>query len=331
MRYLTLYGIVLGSICGIFLTQVYPARQFIEAATLPERFVQRIQQVYPTPSLSFEEVNRVTRAATVNILCTSSVPQLGSISGSGVIIDARGIILTNAHIAQYMLLDDRSPTSTTHCSIRTGSPARETYTAELIYLPSRWLEKHAPDIQKSRPSGTGESDWALLRIVTRTDQGALPTIYPFILPEMRELATFTDDSVLLASYPAGFLGSSAIVWNLYTVSTIVPVGQLYTFGSGRVDALSLGGNILAQAGSSGGAVANKWGRLVGIITTSSEATTTAARELRAITLFHVDQTMREELGIGLYSFLSHSPQELGTQFKTTYQPHLLNVLSHYIR
>lgn len=330
MRPLTLCGIALGSLCGVLLTQIYPASHFIEAATIPERYVQRVHQLYPTPFLSFDEVNRLTRAATVNILCTSSVPQLGSISGSGVIIDARGIILTNAHIAQYMLLDDGTVTATTHCNIRTGSPAKDTYTAEIIYLPSRWLEKHASDIQKSRPSGTGESDWALLRIVKRVDGNSLPPIFPFILPEMRELATFTDDSVLLASYPAGFLGSSAIIWNLYTVSTIVPIGQLYTFGSGRVDALSLGGNILAQAGSSGGAVANKWGRLVGIITTSSEANTTAARELRAITLFHVDQTIREELGVSLYSFLSHSPNDLGSQFKETYQPHLLKTLSQHL-
>src|SRR3989344_252919 len=50
-------------------------------------------------------LNEQVRAAVVNILCiTGSGGPLNSISGSGVIIDPRGIILTNAHVAQYFLL-----------------------------------------------------------------------------------------------------------------------------------------------------------------------------------------------------------------------------------
>ena len=64
------------------------------------------------------------RNALVNIIC--SVPigsDLHSISGSGIIIDSKGIILTNAHIAQYFLFADRDVS----CVIRSGSPATNKY------------------------------------------------------------------------------------------------------------------------------------------------------------------------------------------------------------
>ncbi|HEV8677502.1 MAG TPA: hypothetical protein VN701_01580, partial [Candidatus Paceibacterota bacterium] len=60
-----------------------------------------------TPLLSPEQVNENARASIVNILCLATGNgQENSISGSGVIIDARGVILTNAHVGQYFLLKD---------------------------------------------------------------------------------------------------------------------------------------------------------------------------------------------------------------------------------
>jgi len=58
-----------------------------------------------------------------------------------------------------------------------------------------------------------------------------------------------------------------------------------------LDIFALGGNIASQGGSSGGAVVNTIdGKLLGIITTSSEATTTAKRTLYAITLPYIKRS-----------------------------------------
>ena len=81
----------------------------------------RIEHPYPTPSESSDAVNSAARAALVNILCTSR-GSVRPISGSGVIIDSRGVILTNAHVAQYVLLAE-NPAINLSCVIRTGSPA----------------------------------------------------------------------------------------------------------------------------------------------------------------------------------------------------------------
>ena len=52
--------------------------------------------------VSFSKINEVTRDAIVNIFCTTkSGGSFKPITGSGVVIDKRGIILTNAHVAQY--------------------------------------------------------------------------------------------------------------------------------------------------------------------------------------------------------------------------------------
>ena len=54
-----------------------------------------------TPVFSSEELNLKARRALVNILCTTKRGGLFSpISGSGVFIDPRGVILTNAHVGQ---------------------------------------------------------------------------------------------------------------------------------------------------------------------------------------------------------------------------------------
>src|SRR5688500_2914917 len=64
--------------------------------------------------------------ATVNLYCRLKAgKRTVSSSGSGIMIDERGIILTNAHVAQYFLLAGEKGRVTGWCSVRTGSPAKE--------------------------------------------------------------------------------------------------------------------------------------------------------------------------------------------------------------
>jgi hypothetical protein len=77
--------------------------------------------------------------SSVNIVCVSADSRIPSISGSGVIIDSRGIILTAAHVAQLFLLQDYLGSDKVGCLIRTGSPARRAYLAEPIYVSPTWV------------------------------------------------------------------------------------------------------------------------------------------------------------------------------------------------
>ncbi len=287
--------------------------------------VRRIQNPYPTPPLSFETVNIETRAALVNIACTTSVRGVKSVTASGIIIDPRGVILTNAHVAQYVLLA-QSPQSGLTCTIRQGSPARSVWRAEILYFPPIWIEKHAEDITKDRSTGTGEHDYAFLLITKRVDGSPLPPSFPAITPDIREGIGFLDDSVLSASYPAEFISGTAAQFDLYPLSTVTKIQELLTFYVGNVDLISLGGTAGAQAGSSGGAIVNAWNRLVGLITTTKEGETTADRDLRGITLNYIDRDLTARSGQSLSSLLSGDLSKKAADYRTNEAPALIELL-----
>src|SRR3990167_2470757 len=132
----------------------------------------------------FSTINQKTREALVNIFCvTKSGGIFKPASGSGIIIDKRGIILTNAHVAQYFLLKDYLEQNFIECIVRVGSPARALYKVEPIFISPSWIQNNADNITQQSPTGTGEDDYALLLITEYTDKNkTLPKIFPFISP-----------------------------------------------------------------------------------------------------------------------------------------------------
>lgn len=285
----------------------------------------RIQDPYSTPPEPFAAINDTARAALINILCMPrSGGSLKPISGSGVIIDPRGVILTNAHVAQYVLLSE-DPQVNLSCYIRTGAPAEAQYSAQVLYFPTIWAQAHAAEITTVHPTGTGEHDYALLLITNTTDGSPLPATFPYLPYDTREAVAFTGDSVLVASYPAEFLGGVAAEYDLFPASSVTTVGQLITLNTNTVDLLSLGGVIEAQSGSSGGAVVNAWGKLVGLIVTTSTGTTTATRDLRALTLSYIDRDLSAQTGSGLNSLLAGNIGSEAADFTTNTAPSLINL------
>ncbi|MES2953300.1 MAG: trypsin-like peptidase domain-containing protein [Patescibacteria group bacterium] len=255
------------------------------------------------------ELNAKTRNALVNIICvTRSGGYLHPISGSGVIIDPRGVILTNAHVAQYMLLENYLVPDFVSCTIRTGSPAETTYRARLLYLPETWVKANAKNLVSTLPQGTGENDYALLAITSSATGNPLPTSFPYLSPDVLFETPSLNYPVLLAGYPAEYVGSIATQRNLYALSSASKIERGYYFPSekaGSLDLLSLGGNILAQGGSSGGAVVDHYtGTLLGILVTTTAGTKTSEKELNGITLSHIDRSILAETGKGLSAFLA---------------------------
>ncbi len=251
--------------------------------------------VYATTPLTVDELNNRARVSLVNILCLAQAP-LRSTSGSGVFIDSQGTILTNAHIAQYVLLAAHTDLPI-ECEIRTGAPARTKWTPGILYIPPQWIKEHADDVLSSRPLGTGEHDYALLNI----REGPIEDIVE--LPFDTRHGAITGVSALAAGYPAEFGGTNQARNGLYPSTAMVPLGQFFTFTDNVVDAFSLGSNPVAQGGSSGGPVLNRWGYLIGIITTTTEGPTTADRDLRAITIAHVNRGLLKDLGVNLEEFI----------------------------
>ena len=299
---------------------VEPKKEVVQKRTTTT--IAHEEPLYPFPVIPFDNINVSTRAALVNIMCMPRGGTFRPISGSGVLIDPRGIILTNAHVAQYILLSESTKVDLA-CTIRSGTPAVAHWKAEVLYMPSVWVDEHAKDLNAERPRSTGEHDYALLRITSRVDGSSIASPLPFIPIDTRDKLEFPGDPVLVAGYPAEFIGGIAASSNLYPVSSVTTIKQLLTFETGSVDLFSVGGVIEAQGGSSGGAVVNSWNYLLGIITTTSEGATTADRDLRIITLDYINRDMLVQTGGSIGEKISGDVAQKSLDFQTEVAPALI--------
>lgn len=282
------------------------------------------------PTKSFSEINTEARAALVNILCTTKRGgYLHPITGSGVIVDSRGIVLTAAHVAQYFLLRDYGTPGNVDCIIRAGSPAEPRYRATLLYLPPAWVAENAPQIVKSEALGTGERDYAFLLITGTVNPNIpLPSGFPFLELDFSERVL--GEQVLLASYPAGFLSGEIVATDLYASSALAYLTQLYSFegAPGDVDLFSIGGTILSQSGSSGGAaVPLKSGKLGGIITTAILEGPTGERDLRALTLAYINGNLKAAGQGGIAGLFTGDLTAKAAAFNAQVAPGLTKLLS----
>lgn len=272
-------------------------------------------------------LNETVREAVVNILCTTSGNgPLNPISASGVVIDSRGIILTNAHVAQYLLLKNYPTPGFIECVARTGSPAKPTYQLDLLFISPTWVLENADKIDDDNPTGNGEHDYALLVVTGLISAPEAPVSAEIIHLPIALHAPDVDTQVLLAAYPAGFLGGITIQKDLHAVSASDHVEKLYTFNTNTADIFSTGGSIVAQQGASGGAVAREDGVLVGLITTSSDAETTGERDLRALSTEYIIRDFEQESGWTLADYLGADLNQQRQLFWFTTAPALAQQL-----
>ncbi len=275
------------------------------------------------------ETNLKVRESTVNILCSTNFSPFKAITATGVIIDPRGVIITNAHVGQYFLLKNYAGPNSIDCVVRTGSPARPKYRGDLIFISPKWIEKNKNNLKEETPLGTGENDFAFIVINKKINGEKLAEKFPHLEPETEDSNIDREKKVdhIVAGYPAGFLGASAVEQNLYTASAVSKIQEIFTFQETTVDLVSLGGNVVAQKGSSGGAVfSSDKNKLLGLIVTTTDAKTTGERDLRAITLSHVNRSLSDSTGKGIKGYLSANLDETLSLFNKNSFPQLSQIL-----
>ena len=263
--------------------------------------VQAPVPTFSSGNASLDVSASALRAALVNIVCyVPAGSPLHSMSGSGIFIDSKGVILTNAHVAQYFLLRDRNVS----CTIRSGSPAVNRYKAALIYISPSWIRTNPTVLTQVAPSGTGEYDFALLAVTSSATSEPLPALFPYVPLAETPPASLTP--IVIASFGAQFLETSQIQSSLYPTIVFGSIKDVYTFAVNTIDILALGGSAAAQEGSSGGGVADATGSLVGTITTSTIQGATDTRNLTAITASYIRAQYAREMNSSLDSLLAES-------------------------
>ncbi|KND51255.1 MAG: hypothetical protein ABA06_03020 [Parcubacteria bacterium C7867-001] len=274
----------------------------------------------PTPAPSTNSLDKLDttigllRGSLVNIICASNDKSLHSISGTGVVIDSRGLILTVAHVAQYLLLKDYPQDNGSSCVVRAGSPAENSYRADLVYISGPWVAANSKTLLQAEPTGTGENDFAILAITDATKGKTLPATYTSI-PLSSEVPEI-GEPVSIGSYGAEFLSSTQVRSALYPTIDFRSIVDRLTFVAETVDLIAVGG-AAAQEGSSGGPVVNKENKLIGLITTSTSDTSVSNRTFYAITMGHIRRSFKADMGNDLSPYLSsHSPLELVQLFSS---------------
>lgn len=270
--------------------------------------------------------------AIVNIFCTMRTKnEVRATTGSGAFISENGVILTNAHIAQFLLLEDTKNGISTKCTVRTGTPAVPRYYADLLYIPPLWVNENAEELHSETPSGTGERDYALLYI-TEAIAGELPPLFPALRPDISPLANAAkNQAVLAAGFPAEIIRTEGPKASLNPVVATTTITELFTYTKNKVDLIGIAPSSVGEQGSSGGPIVTLKGNIIGMIATRGNVETDGAKSLRAITLAYIDRTIREETGVGLLETISGDLKERAKGFREIMTPLLSGIVADSLK
>lgn len=236
----------------------------------------------PTPALSDQELYSRYSAAVIQIFC---VTDREIFSASGIIVNDRGLVLTNAHVADIVVKAGDGK-----CQARHGNPANPFAKVKIIFEADTNLK--IPETQ------VPQRDIAFLKIYDATE--------PFSVAEISLVSANVGEELLTLGYPSEFLQSlntlnnSNLVFSLLTVASLADVDGNVSTAEGYV----FEGGLALQQGSSGTALFNRAGKVVGLLFATTKNKTTAEREGIGFMMSYVDKVMQIETGQNLAEFIS---------------------------
>jgi len=292
----------LSTLSRLYATTSGVSRVLFEDVAFQNAFEGTQHEATVAASLGAATIDESVSDALVNIFCEYKTDTYArTTTGTGFFIHENGVILTNAHVAQFLLLESVDTTvRDAHCVIRTGDPATPKYHADLLFISPTWILNNARLITSPHPRGTGEYDYALLYISESLTDEPIPKSFP-ALPVYTELLsrTLRGTTVVTAGYPAEELSRNGKESPLEPRVAETTLGELYTFGSNYADIFSIAESPVGEQGASGGPVISDSLGTIGLIVTKGDQEVEGERSLRALTLSYINRTITEETGFSL--------------------------------
>lgn len=236
----------------------------------------------PAPSLTERQFYDRYAPAVVQIFCRTSREIFAA---SGVIVNERGLVLTNAHVGDIV----RS-SGETNCQARHGNPAERFAGIQIIFIAST--------TEKIPETDVPQRDVAFLRLVGPEE--------PFAVAPIGLTFIERGTTLLTLGYPSEFLESITTTSHSNLVFSSLRVDEYADVDGNALSAeayVSKGG-IALQQGSSGTALFQPSGHVVGLIFATTRGATTAEREGIALTTSYMDKIVRLEAGQGLLEFVA---------------------------
>ncbi len=278
-----------------------------------------------TALYTFKPKSKNPEDAVFNIFCSQKLGKLRkTITGSSVLINSDGTLLTNAHVAQFPLVAETD--NSVVCIARSGLKAEKTYGVKAVFISPDWSKKNAPYINNGGTTQTGENDYAFLRLVTTDNLDITPVSISF-----NDASIGSDISLI--SYPADILAKN-INATLTRQKESLQLLSYYSFntpGSGDDDALQTSNSQLAQHGSSGGLIIDSRENLIGIVSIITASPTDASKmQIRAITPNHINRAISAYYSNGLQLISQNGSMYLGTYFDQNQRSALTSLFLKYL-
>lgn len=258
----------------------------------------------------------------VNIICTEKKGNyVTANTGSGVIISENGVVMTNAHVAQYFLLDKES--NSFNCALYQENIPTYGYLAKLLYISPDWIEENPEVIKSKNPRGTGENDYALLYITKNTNP-ALPKPKSF---NFAKANTTYDAKIGDKIDVAGFPGSPSSIGDLtHTVGLkkdSTKIQDIFTFSDNKIDVVSTEVTPVAARGASGGGLFKESDLIALIVTTTGNKNNAY---INAITTNYINRDLKKDFGISLADLINRDLNVESENFWNNYGESLSKII-----
>ncbi|MCC7004511.1 trypsin-like peptidase domain-containing protein [Candidatus Nomurabacteria bacterium] len=265
---------------------------------------------------NFNTAAKKSKNAVVNIFCLNKEGKLlNANTGSGIIISPKGVVLTNAHIAELFLFKNYPTENFVDCTIRKFGSA--SYKADLLYISDKWMSQNAKIIFEDSPQGNGERDYALLLL---KQNGTLP----YLELNNSEYNLVKGTPVFAAGYPGNIFTNTYFEKSLTLTGDTTYINDVKTFNGMTPDTIETAETNVGQRGSSGGAITDSSGNLIALI--DSVSGLGLKSRINALTVSYIMKNFQNENGISLKDFLNKDLNKESQNFVQNKVPQMIKMV-----